>query len=344
MDCLNNIIGIIESTGIVTPPIDYDKSSSGLYLLGGSENSIVKEGCETEYLLKQCDKAIKSAITQTAELYLSCVAEDFKEYVPIINTWVGNKNRATGITELNNIMGIKISPRNVKNTSLHIDKLGLWVSMAGNYTVKVWKNTTKIEEFPITVTTANSESIIDVDVTLDLYSDFEDTTYYISYELLGASPVYNSILNCSSCNNTAIKLRENMDKYSFFNGFSANSEGEIEDANLTNATAYGVLIHAQLKCDSENVICDNYSKSQSFKKVLETAIYHKSIANLVRIIIDSKKIDQFTLLSHDSLLGKINHHRKEWKDRVLGWLCSNTNIEGSGCYTCDDSRMEIIKG
>ncbi len=343
MDCFKNIIGIIENTAIVSPPTDYNISTSGLYLLGGSENCIVKDGCETDYLLKQCDKAIKSAISQTIERLTSCVAEDYKQNVKKIDGWIGNKKEVAGIKELNNVMGIVISPNNVQNTTQHIDKLGIWVATAGSYVVKVWKNTTKINEFPVNVINAKEEVIFPVDITLDFYSDFEPVNYYISYELLGATPVYNHLFTCN-CNTTAKKINENIRKYGDFAGFSAESEGTIEDARIYENTGFGIMIHSTLNCESKNIICHSYDSNDGFKAVLERAVYHKSIANLVRIIIDSKKIDQFTLLSHESLLGKISHHSKEWLDRVVGWMCGHVEVDGSGCFTCDDSRMRIVKG
>lgn len=105
--------------------------------------------------------------------------------------------------------------------------------------------------------------------------------------------------------------------------------------SIIEKPAYGILLDAAISCDPGNLIALSYAQRPDIADVLAYAGRYKAAELLIERILSSGLINRYTMMDPQYLLGKRNHFRKEFQDRI-NWLISTDGFDLAldSCYVC----------
>lgn len=237
----------------------------------------------------------------------------------------------------------------VRGATMEIRKVGLIMNMAGTYTVNVYDSSQLYSE-NITLSPLKS---IDVVVTtpgvlatanvpsgdgsvwkFPMWKDDRKLSYYFVYDPVGAKP-YNVRFNCGCSKGT-----RPWEKYLYGRGVQTDDIKELELLSRDHSPySYGLYLSGSLSCDGFDWMCRNWNyQTDSFARVMARLIQLYSIRKLCALILNSRRINAFTLLNRDILAARMEAISRLIMDPSEGnmpYLYRNIPKGVTGCWECE---------
>lgn len=356
MDCLDNIIGISESTcPCLTAGLGSDESSalnvsaSGVWgdQLDNFNVAIVgsADDCNRGSFWERAERARRNAILDYKTQFLTAIGATYKPRIDTLNVQLGD-SAFTGTLNYNTTYaGVKITPLQLKGAFIILKKLGVVVNANASVTVKVFNNlnggTLVYESSPISAI-ANSLTwgVPEEPIELPMWSYQGYIRYWVVMELDGTFRPKATKKDCG-CAGVQRPYLQWLDFY----GVKGNDDTNVEGFSTTKETN-GIVLDAQIKCKSSELICsDEYPLDfQDEAGALGTAyaIRFRWAAILYNEVLSTTNINRESMMNRDELQQLANY----WQGEYMKWIefqISNLNLEQNNCYVCKSNLATSIQ-
>jgi hypothetical protein len=347
MDCLNNIIGLSETTCNCegTPPTDYNLSRSGIFLdqLEGIElkTNTGADGCENGGIWDRMARAVRNATNEFTSDMLSCVQLNYKAKKSNWGGLLGNTTFTGAVNPMSNYAGIKIQSLSMKGAYLYIKRIGILVNTTGPVTVNIYSNengSTLVDSFIVNaVANTLTYAVISPEpLELPLWSYNKSMISY--YALLDLTPAtFLPLNNQKDCNCGGANTKPYLNWLDFNGGKINNINDFTTFVPSNNKELYGIILDVETKCKMSQVICtdeepldflnDGYAKKMAF------AIRFKAGYLLLNDLYNSPNINRFTLMEKEKLVAYMKFYTEEY-NKWVSFLCENVQIDNNSCFTC----------
>jgi hypothetical protein len=214
-------------------------------------------------------------------------------------------------------LGMRLVPKPGTGANLVIKRIGLLLDSDARVEVSISGVTGSFE----VVASADTPSFVVLPTPVSISLDQVDAVT-VSY-LAGSFSARNNIISCGCTTQDGIML------------------GYFSTSGATPAN--GLMLDAEIFCDSRNVITRNFDASAEIEATLGYAARFKAGELLVEGIVASGAINRYTMLDREHLWGKRNHFRKEYQDRIT-WLVGSdgVDISLSACYPCKVKENDAL--
>lgn len=351
LSCLEQIIGITQRDCdcLETKPggHTYGESLSGYYI-DDIEHGIPLEfpsranGCGDGTFWSTMESARTQGIQDFfTDLLAHIHADNANKYF----AWSGNIGEINSntplVNTLNTYIGLKIDPLPIRGGLIKIHSLSLWTDSALSVDVKIYNQAfTELHTIPI-VTQAGvmKTETLTTDIELPFYVNDERQTYWILYPK-GTSKPYNIKFHCGC--GQANKLKPYL-QYGDFKGSRMDTlslDAETTDSNYT----LGLMLNASLSCEAMSWICfrDEEYITDPFARVMSKTVQLYAIKKLVNFVLNSTRINRWTILDREHLYGKVSHLQKEINNR-LPWLALNLPGHAQDCFICKQAQKSTVR-
>lgn len=340
--CLDNIIGLDRTECDCFPdaPSGFNTSTSGYFMTDPEYGVPMKDGilanagCGEDDLWAVLANTRSRAIDDF-QIDLRSVLDEEKK--PAFTPWNGVINRATANrskTISKAFAGNVIKPlRRQRHQKLVITALYLGIDFTGDVTVRLNSNKFGFTELTATVAAISGQFVkytLPTAWELDLYqAEVPDLYYTISFAT-GGNTIRDNKINCTGCGG-----RPSWTKHIKVYGFSDDAATrDFSDTLGGNTEAQGLAFEAYLDCGHLDFICElNQLGGKEMKSLIGRGVQHKSTVKLLHQILESDKINQWTLLNVDAAYAKMNL-ANDLYNNVLRWIAQNLPDGVSGCYSC----------
>lgn len=351
LDCLETVVGITtsECPCVDDPanPENLDVSLSG-YFIDDMELSppLVYPAnaleCGDDNVFEMMIKARTEGIN---EFFTDLLASISKYNTDRYNSWsgqIGETKKNVPLTSLlDTYIGVKIEPWDIRGAVLRLNGFSLQLDADWTGDVLVldqFFNVLHTENVSVLAGDLTSVSLSEP-LKLPFYVDDVRQTYYIVYDRAGAKP-YNIKFDCGCGGHASYK------PYRDFININGIYMPALAESNQGKTSSYteGLVLNASLTCDAMDWICfrDEEYQSDPYARVVAKTIQLYSIKKLIAYILNSSKINRFTLLNREHLYGKRNHIASQIDSR-LGWLAGNLPKHAEGCLQCKAGQSMVTK-
>ena len=355
-DCLDNIIGLTENdcTCYGDTPVgweDTNASETGYYITDPkhgfplleqlSESIDCGDGDDVfTALSKSRSKAIQVFRTDlgaaTKNLFTNRLSYD---------TQIGRLSYSAFANHSGNVVGIRLRPLPFRYAELVITKAYLGINASESVTVTVKTNADRFVQGDTTFTertltfsttsnkfTSQTEDLESNPIILPMWNKRqteEELKYFLSYTLPnGAKPLNNTFTCCGK--------NQKWRKHFAADGFSGDSEGiDALDEQISGSTgAMGLVLEGYVRCKMDSFLCDLESMGDySVKEVVGRTIQYGAAAILISQVLDSSKLNRFTLESPEELERRKMELESLYADNV-SWITHNLPSNAKDCLDC----------
>lgn len=227
--------------------------------------------------------------------------------------------------------GAKYSPIRYKGVSMRLTELcGFF---AGNGPVEVFLYSsldfdTPIDSFIIqAVTNRKACFVLPTPLDLPLSRNGQPIDYYFVYDSTAIKPL-NLKWDCGCGSKPPL--------YSYMNGggFDVSGLNEMEYVNGVTDNVNGLMPMVQIGCDTTGWLCRDWDYlTDPFARVMANTVMYYSIMKLAGFILNSSRINFYTLLKREELFGKRASMRKKIEFN-MNYLIDNIPPGASDCIDC----------
>lgn len=351
MDCLTKLVGLSQNDCecIDNKPEGYNESLSGFFidnktdgipLLWTDSVTDCGEGGVWDVLNESRQNAINEFITDFGSYLV-------KENVRMYADWKGligqpKRNNTLLKLEEQGFSGVHVESKHVIGSVYVINSISFHSSTAtGTTNLHIIDEEGNAVTDPIEfVITAGSVVTHEFDEPLvlpltDVNTDCKD--YFITFDMGDLSGNPKDIKKRSACCGRR-------PKYPYLHladvhGFTGiDTLDQVPDTNQNTVYTYGLSINGEFRCSMYDWMCNEVSANLSnFMRVVSKTLQLYAINGLITKILNSDKINRYTLLKREELYGKRNHNNKEIKDRLL-YLSQNVPYEKVHCMACGSGK------
>lgn len=203
MDCLNNIIGLSETTCVcydTGKPVDYNESKSALYLdqLEGLSLKLIPTDCGEGSLWDKMELARKNAILKFKSDLVSCLGTSNEFVRKPFKGKVGNESWSQTLVINKNFVGQEFCANNIEGGCLLIRSISTLMDTTTTFDLTIYNNISDTPLFliPGLASEANvvKENVLGTPIELPLYTtECDNLIYYFVYEPVGFNPKNNEI-------------------------------------------------------------------------------------------------------------------------------------------------------
>jgi hypothetical protein len=361
MDCLKNIVGVTKlNCNCVVDDLDAETkaklaaSNSGLYLddlPGGVELRALNN-------IDTCQKMAVFALN-ALEVAANTVEADLK--VAISNLYskganayrglIGQQSYAQTLEVTRKYQGILLRAQDGVDGIAIINRIMIIVNGAENITLKVYRAPRfsalgqEVATYDVQ-TISNNYTFVSMaaPLKLPLTINGQPQDYYFIYDSKVGANVYPK--DCKIDCGCAPGVTTAISTYIKPIGIQLDDLDNLNGA-LTDKYTRGILLDADLKCDTAQLVCGQYDKDEAVAVVMAYATQFKAGELLIEDVLKSNEVNRFTLQDNQYLWGKRNHFRSEYSQRIT-YLASAIDITQTNCFVCKDqiymSRTNITDG
>lgn len=350
MECLNNIIGITNSTcacvldGLTPEQKEVAKlSTSGLYLDGNLEGGVhisdvkMLEHCEEYYRL--ATKAITAAKKAFEDDIQVAVQTKYKTNKAKFIGELGRLQYSGFLSVAEPLQFLRLVPKQENAAVMKINNVRLNISAAKEVNVKLIAVIDGLTYgdtiFEATVTTQASRFTsvaIPENLKVPLTINNRKINYYFIWQKTGVEMPINNGVSCGCSGGDAYK------NYVELRGGGAQDIDNLGEG--TDRNAHGFSVDAELFCETGDLICNEYNKNNIVAIVVAWSNLYKAGELLIEYIMQSPEINRFTMMNREYLWGKRNHFKKEYENRIM-WLATNIEITTDDCFVCRDTKAFV---
>lgn len=369
-DCLDNIIGISESTCDCFPANDTGISASGLFLdqLEGLNLNMVNAGanCEQGNLWDMMRTARDNGIKQFRTYLFTGLSSEYKRKNSPFQGPIGSSKFRSNISLTGSFAGLSVYTNNIRGGYMRIKSIGIAYSENGTFDLDLYNDLedSNINTFSVTAVAnkLNWNLITPIDLPLA-----NETGEYIRYDFLFDRMQYTGLpkdarmadgCNCSSnrnyydvhkpvfkSKNTAASMWMNFVMASGCSGNNISTPLERDSLSHSIAFSNGIILDVEFWCDVQNLLCQSVSDFDNgdIALAIATCIRYISGAFLFDAILASGNIDFYTMTDRERIMQKKNSYTKEYQN-LLEQIIRQFNINGNDCLVCDNSQGPHKRG
>lgn len=353
--CLKYAVGLSQDNcdciGDTDRPEDYNRSDSGYYLDDMEiappliMPKVAKDHCVSFWNMMQ--RARTDGIRDFVTDFL-VMSKDYTSIktTPFDGSFADNEKINNVLTGINKqYLVAKYEPiKYVRGAIWEIRDLGLITNTAGTYTLEVYKSSdlgTPLYSQDITVTTPGvlatqkpqgGSPAADVVWKLPLWEEDRKLKYYFVYDR-GASAPYNMKFNCG-CGSRTRQWQKHLRSW----GMQTDDISTLEINSTGNNFSQGIWINGSLTCDGFDWMCREWNyKTDSFARVMARLIQLYSIRKLHSLILNSRRINAYTILAPEALQNRqaaISMMIKDPQEGNMAYLFRNIPRGVTGCWEC----------
>jgi hypothetical protein len=367
-ECLDNIIGLSQTDCNCFPndtTIDGLTSKSGIYLdqLEGLNIDLLDSAsdCDQGSVWDLMERARNNATkTFKADLLTGLLTHNKERRLPFLGI-IGQSKFTRSLSLTSTYAGLRVYCNQIMGGTMTIKRIGLSFNQAQTFDISVYNaiTDTVVETYTVT-SVANQVTYYDLPTPLVLEmnnTESDAPEYYFIYELAGGLQPKDNSRSCG-CGGS-YKPVFNTDKPTYMKpgsynkdrwnefvmvaGISGNDITERDDWN-TSSAMNGILLDVEFKCKITELICqdDMDFENNPMAAVMAFAIRYKAGVYLADSILASGKINRYTTMDRERLMGKKNSYEKEYQSRIE-WLSQAISPKINDCLVCRDENA-IFKG
>lgn len=349
MDCLKNVIGITRNececfTGNFTEEEKAEMriSNSGLYLdelQGLPKLADIRESLICKDYVNEAKTAIENAIKQTYDDVLISLAEKYKTSKKKYIGSIGQSSFFSTIESLGyNIF--KVHSFEDTDAVLTINGVRVVTSKSGLIDFRLLKEVngvvSVIYELNDVQATANSFTGLNPSkpIELNLIENNSSVNYYFIWNPKTDSEIKpkDTKISCGCSGGDA------------FSDYVQVVSGTSPDLNTlaTNDLKYtrGFVLDISAKCETGKIICKEYSNENAVAITMANMVRFLAGADFIAKILNSGKVNRFTLMNADVLKMTRQQFLSEYENRLV-WLSQNIEVTNSDCFICRQSQLSI---
>lgn len=350
MECLNNIIGITNTTcacvldGLTpTQKEEAQLSKSGLYLDGNLEGGVhisdvkMLEYCDEYFRL--ATKAIKAAKKAFEDDIQVAIQTKYKTNKAKFIGELGRLQYSGYLTVSEPLQFMRLIPKQENAAVMKINNVRLNISAAKNVNVKMIAVIDGLTYgdvvFESTVATQAGRFInvaIPENLKVPLTINNRKINYYFVWEKTGVEMPINNGVSCGCSGGDAYK------EYIEIKGGGTTDIESLHDG--TDRYAHGFSVDAELFCETGDLVCNEYNKNSIVSIVTAWSNLYKAGELLIEYILQSPEINRFTMMNREYLWGKRNHFKKEYENRIM-YLVGEIEITADDCFVCRDAKAFV---
>jgi len=380
LDCLNDIIGLSASSCNCwdsTKPVDFNDlntSTSGLYIAQSDTiplrwtNSAAdcENGGIWQLLVHSLYGADNNggAIRDILKDYLTLTQRSKVERFEPFNL-IGDKYYKLSEAVKSNYAAVYLEPYEIKGGKLNIESIE--IAFHSGITAPVSIDITLYSSLdlntPIATATANVTgnkeffkatfaSIVTIDFG-KIRTDKNERLFF-AYEIpVGAKPVRNDTY-IQPCCSKSIYDRNPYLNIMCLGGVQSDSIANLDRPIISAGRMQGLVLNASFECDYYSWLCQLSQQPNQIYSInngqrlrlgmgLADTIQAKALINLIESLLNSSRINDFTLLQDDKqIYRKLNHYKKVYENGLKN-LVYYMPSDVSDCLQCADNEI-IVRG
>ncbi len=333
MECLEPLIGITrDQHNCEDAPVGYDTSYSGYYLDDDLDIKWHQDSGIFDDLARDKTDGINQFITDYAASLMNHNDKRYREWAGLLGQPKRNQalqNYADGE------VGIRVKSGEIRGSVLVVHSVSYYSSVNGNSVQGriVDGEDNEVGTFEVDkVAGAKTTHEFETPLVLPLTKNGQCVDYFFVYDTEGVAP-QDIKVQAACCGRTRSKPYR---KFADVWGFDATND--YLDTSQTSTYSFGLSIDAEFRCTFTDWLCQSVKKTLTpYMRVVSKTIQMYAANEFITRIINSNKINQFTLLRKENLYGIRNHNNKEIGDR-LEWLAMNVPAEELDCANCKGSN------
>lgn len=349
MDCLDNIIGLSETTCECFPdaPADYNTSKSGIFLdqLEGMDLKLVEaaDECSKGGLWDRMQKSVRNAQLEFESDFLACLQTTYRQRLPNWSGLMGEPKFTTFLNLTTPYAGIRINTWESKGSFLKIKKIGVLVNASVPVTVEIYSNEgggTLITSYVINAVanTLTFATITPGPLKLALWNlRTLNLHYYVLLKLDGTFKPLNNKRDCGCGGGNKRPWLAWFDFTGMKGNAPLNNSFNFQNTQEVN----GLVLDVETGCEMAQVICggdepldfdnDGYAKKMAY------AIRFKAGELLLHDLVSSSNINRFTLLDGERVAKYLDYYRTQYS-QWIDFLCANSHLEENCCFVCNNQH------
>ena len=347
LDCLDTLVGLTDKDCdcfTTDRPVNYNTSDSGFYLTdpeyGFPTQQAVFENtpCEDGFWDAMTDartKAIQSFKTDLRS-ELSRIRE---KTFPVWEGYIGKIKWNTYNRNALDTAGVQLRPIRRKHGFIQVNKIFVGLDTSQDITLTVKSTDPSFVEQSYTIT-ATADTFVEHEIVgglrLPMYrKGLDELHYFFEFERDGAQALNNELWCCGG--------RQWM-QYVKAGGYQFNQSdiSRFDRYGLyNNQYANGLALDVQFECDDLDWLCDLTSvNGYDLRDVTARCIQFKAAINLIAYVLDSGKVNRYSVLESDRLTAKAGHLNEMYQDNIY-WLVQNLPASITGCWGCKKHEPKV---
>lgn len=178
-------------------------------------------------------------------------------------------------------------------------------------------------------------------IEVDIFDSSGNLQHVAMYADLTTFQPRNTQFNCG-CSGARRGWQPYVDGYGIYFDDPAAIEAHYLEENLLSTQrnqTFGLSMNVSMVCKEMDWMCENQDYIYDpWARVAAKCIQLFSINKAIGYVLNSQKVNAYTLLRREALYGKRNHNRKLIEAK-MAWLASNIPTNATDCFLCGDQRM-----
>lgn len=338
--CFENIIGLTQAdcNCQTNKPLGYDESKSGYYVddleygiplpsIGNAADC--GEGSIWDLMSRARTEAVRDFIADLSIMIAQANQKPFGSYSGPLANYKESHNST--LNNLKQWAGAKYTPIKYKGSSMRLTELCGFFAATGPVEVFLYSSLdldNPLDSFIIPAV-ANRKACFSLTTPLDLplSKNGQRIEYYFVYDSTAMKP-RNLKWDCG-CG-----VKPPLYSYMKGGGFSVDDLTELPYVNGVTEHTNGLYPVVQIGCDTTGWLCRDWDYlTDPFARVMANTVMYYSIMKLAGFILNSNRINFYTLLKRDELFGKRASMRKKIEFN-MNYLIDNIPPGASDCIDC----------
>ena len=347
LTCLDTLVGLSArdcpclSGG---EPSGGSVSDSGYYLTDSEygfplvESVFANADCSEGSGWDLLQESLSGAIREVKNDLLQALNQYRESNVANYRGLIGKAESKTTYPVSGNIFGVQIRPRKrLKDAYWTIKAFHLGIDTAGDYEITISSNDNTWTPVSYTVTVSGdawTRYELETPLQLPLYSiATSDLKYNITYSPGAARARVNKFTCCG----VVFGWMSHLDAHGI------NAGALDDDYRYSGTTGHGLAIEGYFDCNKLDWICDlDELNGYEFKTVIARLIQAKGKIKIISRILDSGKINYFTLLQPEKMAADRQAAQEMYAEYML-WVVQNMPPNITSCWGCEKSGPRITK-
>lgn len=338
--CFDGIIGLTQANCncLTDKPAGYDQSKSGYYVddmeFGIPLNSIGNaadcgEGSIWDLMNRARNEAVRDFIADLSIMIAQSNQKPFGAYSGPLANYKESHNST--LNHLKQWAGARYRPKRYKGVSMRLTEVCGFFASSGPVEVFLYSSqdyVTPITSFTINAV-ANHRACNALPDPLDLPLSYQGRRidYFMVYDSTSIKP-RNLEWNCG-CGTQPLL-------YQYFEGggFSIDDLADMPDVKSVTNYVNGLYPVVTIGCDTTGWLCRDWDYlTDPFGRVMANTIMYYSIMKLAGFILNSNRINFYTILKREELFGRRASLRKKIEFN-MNYLIDNIPAGASDCIDC----------
>ncbi|MFT3704642.1 MAG: hypothetical protein QM802_19915 [Agriterribacter sp.] len=343
MECLNNVIGITRTEcECFTPDFDANAaiSVSGLYMDELAECPIklstIKAGTQLcEQIQTKMVNARSSAISFFKEELFKQLATKYSQSAAPYQGLIGGSSWTKNFPVSMPYAGIYLQAKSMVGATMKISQIDTYFAQSASFDVLIYLNDMLLDTVPVTSIADSKKSNT---ITPELEYPLTDTNgepynFKIVYNTTGLVPKDNA-MSCG-CGGR----ESGLDKFLSRKGIMFQTINNITTSGFT----YGLNLVVNIRCGTDDIICNAYNDDEFIRAVIPASIQRKSVEFLIADLLASKVIDRETMANREVMGVNAAKLHNKFKNDVQ-WIAERINLTGNGCFACNPQARNVTFG